>query len=68
MTPDVKVDQNVCFTSAPGDLVVAIVTHVWDRHDSVPPLINITERQTAEAYTSVPHVSDVAGATGYFYS
>ena len=68
MTPDVKVDQNVCFTTAQGGPVVAIVDRVWARHDSVPPLINLKERQTGEEHTSVPHVSDVTTATGYFYS
>ena len=68
MTQNVKVDQNVCFTPSEGDPIVAIVNHVWDRHDSVPPLINLKERQTGKEHTSVPHVSDVTGATGYFYS
>ena len=64
-----KVDQNVVFTTVDGEKVVAIVEHIWQRPDSntSPPLINLRERQTATSRSSVPHVSDVPGATGYFY-
>ena len=64
-----KSQDTIIFTRKDGDEVLACVTHVWDRHpsDNRPPLVNIVERETAIAYTSVPHKTDVVGATGFFY-
>ena len=65
-----KTQDLVVFTDQHGNAVVATVGKIWGRVelDPRPPLINLRENQSGEMHTSVPHKTDVVGATGFFYS
>ena len=63
-----KINDLVVFTGKGGvDPVIARVNKVWQRQavTGIPPLLNLETTGTA-VHTSVPHKSDVVGATGYF--
>ena len=62
--PTPKPGDFVTFVSADGVYPSAKVLHVWERRDDSPPLLNL---DAPGSPTSVPHQSDVVGATSFFW-
>ena len=64
----VQVGWPVAFATKTGDVVLAYVEKIWRSNDVRPPLLNVREAATGEVLTSVPHKTDVDGATGFYYT
>ena len=64
-----QTQDKVVYTTIDGSTVVATVDYIWKRTsiDSRPPLVNLHEDKSGEKHTSVPHKSDVVGASSCFY-
>ena len=59
--------SRVWFQPVDGVRVQAIVSEVWPGMGQVPG-VNLTRVDSGDLLTSVPHISAVNGASGYFWS
>ena len=59
---DIYPGSQVVFYDREGERKRRQVTYVWHREDGVIPLVNLGDKDT-----SVPHLSQVQGASGYYY-
>ena len=58
----VRTGDEVIFVNEQGESVLAFIDHIW-----TAVLVNLRERKSGDVHTSVPHESQVKGATGFYF-